>query len=165
MRKLSLIIMCSMSMYTMSQSENQSKDLTLKSFSFSPEIFVFDEYSGGFSVSGDLSFSSKKNIFTFSATVGEEYVVWGSADNFQQINLLFGREFKLIKRFFIEGHTGIGFLFYNTYNGHFSEIGVPIALKLRFKTKAKFSIGLKLQTCINSFDNIFSGGLLLQWNY
>lgn len=141
--------------------------LSYHSFSLTPlEVFLTDN-DGGLAITGELSFSYRKNIFTFSASSGETLAFFGKGDAFQQLNLLYGREFKLKKWFFIDTHAGIGLFFYNhNHSGgnHISEIGIPIVTKLRFKTGDKFSIGLKFQANINSFENIYSAGLLLQWN-
>ena len=152
--------------FSYGQKMNQKEKLSFHSFSFTPEIFFIDDfYAGGFGFTGDVSWVTKKDIFTFSVSVGEEFVIWGSADSFQQLNLLFGRELMLKEWFFIDAHAGVGFLFYNTYDGHFTKIGMPLIVKMRFKTGDKFSIGPRLQANINSQISIYSAGLLLQWNY
>jgi hypothetical protein len=43
-------------------------------------------------------------------------------------------------------------------------LGLPMVIKLRYRTGDKFSIGLKFQANINSVENVYSVGLLLQWN-
>ncbi|WP_370476993.1 hypothetical protein [Tamlana flava] len=113
-RTLILILIFIIGMTSYSQNIDEENNLSFHSFSFAPEIFFMDDfYTGGFSLSSELSWNSKKNIFTLSASIGEEFVLWGNADNFQQLNVLYGREFKLNNWFFIDAHTGVGILFYN----------------------------------------------------
>ena len=146
------------------QSSLDKGKLSFHSFSITPEAFYID-YAGGYALSGDLSYVIDKNIITFAATIGEEYTIWGDTDNFQQLNILYGREFKIKEKFFIETHAGIGALFYNYSDEHDLDIGLPFVVKFRFKTGTKFSMGPKFQANINSIMNIYSAGLLLQWNY
>ncbi|OUR94467.1 hypothetical protein A9Q87_02170 [Flavobacteriales bacterium 34_180_T64] len=139
--------------------------LKFNSFSITPlEVFLTDN-DGGASITGELSYSYGKHIFTFSATVGETIAVFGRGDRFQQLNILYGRALKLKEWFFIDTNAGVGLFLYNNGNNRFSEIGIPLVAKFRFKTGDKFSIGIKLQANINRIDNIYSAGLLLQWNY
>ena len=147
------------------QNTTQKDKLSFHSFSITPLEVFFTDYSGGGAITGDISFAANKNIFTFSATAGEELAIWGRGDRFQQLNILYGRELKLKEWLFIDAHAGVGLFLYNTHSSHFTEIGIPLITKLRFKTGDKFSIGLKFQANINSVDNIYSVGLLLQWNY
>lgn len=139
--------------------------LIFNSFSITPLEVFFADNNGGASITGELSYSYGKNIFTFSATTGESIAIFGRGNRFQQLNILYGRELKLKKWFFIDANAGVGLFLYNGEIGRFSEIGIPFVTKLRFKTGDKFSIGIKLQSNINKIDNIYSAGLLLQWNY
>jgi hypothetical protein len=144
----------------------QKQKLSFNSFSFTTEMFFMDDfYAGGFGFTGDVSWNIEKHIFTFSAFAGAEYVIWGDADSFQQLNILYGRELKLKEWFFIDAHAGLGILFYDTYAESSATMEFPIVTKIRFKTGKKFSIGPKFQANISSNINIYSVGLLLQWNY
>ncbi len=140
--------------------------LSFHSFSITPlEVFFIDN-SGGVSITGELSYAFNKNIFTFSATAGEELSIWSRGFRYQQISMLYGREIGLSKRLFIDTHAGIGLIVYNDlYDTRLIEAGIPLVTKLRYKTGDKFSIGLKFQANFNSAENVYSAGVLLQWNY
>ena len=101
-----------------------------------------------------------------SGTIGEQFSLYGTADSFKELNILYGREFKLIDWFFIETHAGLGLFYYKTSDDFkVTKTGIPLVTKLRFKTGERFSLGFKLQANINSFENIRSIGILLQWNH
>ena len=99
-------------------------------------------------------------------------------DNFTyaQVNLLYGREFKLSKGVYAEVHTGTGLIYINEFKsgGLFSglpsttttlnTIGFPIIGKLRFHTGPRFSIGIQLGLNVNSVGTISTGGVFVQWN-
>ena len=122
--------------------------------------------SGGAAITGELSYSINKSIFTFSATTGSEIAIFGRATSYNQLNFLYGREFEIKRWLFVDTHAGIGLFFRNdSDNSNLIAAGIPLVTKLRFKTGDKFSIGLKFQANINSIENIYSAGLLLQWNY
>jgi len=164
MKKLIIITIYLICIIGYAQNEANKDKLSYHSFSLTPLEVFFNNNSGGLAITGDLSYAYYKNIFTFSASIGEELAFFGRGNRFQQLNILYGREFKLKEWFFIDTHAGIGVFFYNTGSNHFTEIGIPLVTKLRFKTGDKFSIGFKMQANINSVDNIFSIGLLLHWN-
>ena len=148
------------------QNSRQKDKLSFHSFSITPLETFFIKHSGGASITGDVSYAYNRNIFTFSATVGEELSFWGRGFRYQQISILYGRELGLSKRFFLDTHAGIGLIVFNDlYDTRLLEAGIPLVTKIRYKTGDKFSIGLKFQANINSAENVYSAGLLLQWNY
>ena len=160
---ISMFMIC---VITFGQNTNQKSKFIFHSFSITPlEIFI-SKYSGGAAISGDLSYSANKNIFTFSATTGADIAFYGRTTSYNQLNILYGREFSLTKWLFVDTHAGIGLFIRNDHhNTTLTEAGIPLVAKLRFKTGDKFSIGLKFQANINSIENIYSAGILLQWNY
>jgi hypothetical protein len=160
---LLLLLTCAI---TDGQNKSQNDKLSFNSFSITPlEIFFYDN-SDGFALSADVSFALRKNIFTFSGAISEEFTIWGRGEKFKQLNFMYGREFELIDWLFIDTHAGLGVFFYNNPNNFkVTKAGVPLLTKLRFKTGDKFSIGLSFQANTNSVKNIYAVGLLLQWNY
>lgn len=148
------------------QNKTQKDKLSFHSFSVTPLEVFFTDNSGGLSITGELSYAINSSIFTFSATAGEELSFWGRGFRYQQINMLYGRETGLSKKLLVDAHAGIGLIVYNDlYNTRLIEAGIPLVTKIRYKTGDKFSIGLKFQANINSAENVYSAGLLLQWNY
>ena len=165
-QKLISIFIFLMGAITFAQNTTQKDKLSFHSFSITPLEVFFNEFSGGAAISGDLSYAVNKNIFTFSATTGAEVAFWGRAPSYNQLNILYGREFKIKKWLFVDTHAGIGlFLKNDSRNKKMMKAGIPLVTKLRFKTGDKFSFGFKFQANINSIENIYSVGLLLQWNY
>ncbi|MFD2726848.1 hypothetical protein [Hyunsoonleella rubra] len=172
-----IIIFFLISGFLFSQNDESSK-LKFKSWSIVPlEIYGIQEgkdlfeNDGGIALSADLSVSLNNNVFSFLVSLGQEFVIWGDGgDSFSQINLLYGREFEIKKWLFIETHAGGGLLIYkvdeqlNNYDSKFNELVLPLVAKIRFQTGRKFSIGLKMQYNLGSFNTIYSGGLLLQFN-
>jgi hypothetical protein len=151
---------------TFAQNTYKKDKLSFHSFSITPlEIFAGKHTEGG-AITGEISYALNKNIYTFSATTGSEIAIFGRATSYNQLNILYGREFKIKKWLFVDTHAGIGIFFRNdSHNSRLTAVGIPLVTKLRFKTGDKFSIGFKFQGNINSIENIYSAGLLFQWNY
>jgi hypothetical protein len=143
------------------QSTTPPDKLSFHSFSITPLEVFFYKNSGGLAITGELSYAISENIFTLSASFGEEF--WGP--EIQQFNILYGRELKLKDWLFIDFSAGAGLFRLKYSKSNEQALGIPLVTKIRFKTGEKFSIGFKLQGNINSVENIYSIGLLLQWNY
>ncbi len=168
MSKFILLLFAITAFVCYSQKNSQSDRFEYKSFSFSPLGFYSDFEVGGLVFSGDVSFLyNKEHIFTVSGTAGSEVCVLSCGDSFEQVNVLYGRELALNKTVFIDAHLGLGYFSFKA-GGHHSKrtikMGLPLVCKLRFKAGKQFSIGLQFQTNINSINNIYAIGLLLQWN-
>ena len=124
---------------------------------------------------GQANFKYKKNLFGISATVGTEVdIIWsdGANDWFYEFDVLYGREFNLSKRFYIDVFGGVGLL-----NKQFNEsvlenggiesvtyFAVPLQVKLKPLVTEIFAIGFQLQATISSEKPLFMGGLLLQYH-
>ena len=159
-----------------SLAQQRRNKLEYKSISFTPLNVYFDNSTGGLTFNADVSFGYRENIFTFSASEGSEYAIsiFGEAtpDSFQQLNLLYGKELKLSKTIFVDLHVGLGYFSWKSTRinkerkgyERLTTIGVPVVAKLRFKIGERFSLGLQFQSNFNSANNIYSSGILLQWN-
>src|SRR5690606_26961944 len=124
---------------------------------------------------GQANFKYKKNLFGIAGTVGTEVdIVWSDGENdwFYEFDLLYGREFKMSKRFYIDAFGGIGLL-NKQFNESVLENGgiesasyftVPFQIKLRPLVNERFAIGFQLQATISSEKPLFMGGLLLQYH-
>jgi hypothetical protein len=119
------------------------------------------------SITLDASYALQKHLFSLSGSYGQESGIFSGTASFKQLSLLYGREFELKEWLFAETHLGGGLFFYDSSDSpiHISTFSVPIVGKIRFKTGERFSIGLRLTYLFNSFNNLYSGGLSLQWNY
>ncbi len=156
-----------------SQSDGKKEQFIFKSFSFSPGVYS-NNSNTGIALSGDINYAYNKNIYTFSAIAGG--VVCGDffgscrSENFEQLNILYGRELMLTKKIVIDVHAGLGYFSYKssstigTESGRSTTVGFPLTAKLRFKTGNRFSIGLQLHANVNSVSTIYTAGVLFQWN-
>lgn len=155
-----------MSVMGISQSDGKKEQFIFKSFSFSPSIYL-DGNTGGLVFSSDLSYAYNESIFSFSFINGGEVSILGSADYFMELNLFYGKEFKLSKKTLVEIHSGLGYFYFEPasyYQNSSYVIGLPITTKFRFIGKSKFSFGFQLHANINSVNTVYSLGVLLQWN-
>ncbi len=162
-----------------SQENESGTKLAYHSFSFSPSAVYTDGNSLGPSFSGDLRFSYQKNIFAVGAEGGAEYfaIFPGSDDAYYELNVYYGREFRIYKRLYADVFGGLGYVdirtyekIYNEVNGSYkntdvfySTIGVPLTIVVRGMLKRGFSIGLKFHVNLNPDRVIFSTGLHLQF--
>jgi hypothetical protein len=167
MKEITLMLFILMSTVCSSQENNKNNGLEYKSVSFTPLAIYSDFETGGIAFSADVSFAYKKHIFTFETTTGAEFTIFDTGDSFEQLSVLYGREFMLNKTVFIDTHLGLGYFSFKSSARNFDRlttIGIPLAVKVRYKTAKRFSIGIQFQANINSINNIYTIGVLLQWN-
>jgi hypothetical protein len=149
--------------------------LKFKSWSVTPlEVYDFanrdnEMFSGltRMSITLDASYALQKHLFSISGSYGQESGIFSGSASYKQLSLLYGREFELKEWLFAETHLGGGLFFYGSSDTptYISAFAVPIVGKIRFKTGERFSIGLRFTYLFNSFNNLYAGGLSLQWNY
>ena len=92
--------------------------------------------------------------------IGEEYVIWGSADFYAQLNAKYGREFELSEWLYLDAFAGLGYF----KMGNAGTVNIPVQMKLRFKTGKRFSFGVNLQSHFNFETTMHSAGIVLQWH-
>jgi len=165
LKKLFGLSMFLIGLIAFAQDTVKNNKLTFNSFSITPLEVYFTDYSGGLALTAELGYRVNKNIFSLTGSVGEEFAIWGEPDTYQQLNILYGREFEVLNSFFIDAHGGLGMFRFKDEDYTKTSVGFPINCKMRYKTGDKFSIGLKFHTDFNSVKNVYSVGLLLQWNY
>ncbi len=157
------------------QEENTGNTFEYHSFSFSPIGFFSDGNVEGLVFNTDLSFAYKeKHLVSLALSYATEtgVVFEEFNDILKQYNLLYGREFKMNETVYIDVHAGLGYFSYesedidrNRQGVEKNEtIGLPLLVKIRFKTGARFSLGLQIQSNINSANSMIGAGIVLQWN-
>lgn len=164
--KISLLFIL-MSTIIYGQEGKSSGGLQYDYFSITPvEIFFWKDGAGCAAISSNLGFSLNEHLFSLNASTGSEIVIiFGTPSTFYQINLLYGRAFKLSEVVYIDTHAGAGIFGFNDHRDtKLTRIGIPLIAKLRFKTGDRFSLGLKFQANINSIQNSMAVGIVLQWN-
>jgi len=132
-----------------------------------------DQNSGGLYISGDVGFSAKKHIFKVSALAASEFTIFGtSGEQFNEIDLLYGREWTLSNWFFIDTFAGVGYFtirdrdqdnFEKKFRKH--TIGFPLQMRFRFKIGDHFGAGLQAQGNLNSASNYGSLGSFVQFSF
>lgn len=157
------------------QAQENNPNFTYKSFSITPiEIYLNSgREGGGVSMSTDVSFLYKKNIFSISGGIASEFEVFEDRlESYKSLNLLYGREWTLGSSIHVELHGGAGYFFFKKRGSSFlgigdetnTTIGFPLVFKLKFRTGKRFCLGFRIERNFNSINNIASIGLLLQWN-
>ena len=174
MKKLTLLIFSTFYLCSYAQEEIVTNKFSYNSFSVTPTSIYFDTHGGGgLSFSGDVNFAYKKHIFSLGLSAGSEFkVLGGYEDNFEQINLLYGRELRLSKRLFLDLHVGLGYFSLSSANinpsregeERMTTIGFPLMTKFRVMLSTKLSLGLQFQANINSVRTLYTTGIMLQWN-
>jgi|GEM_PF-2137126 len=166
-----------------SQKDTISNTFSFHSFSASPLGFFYAEAEerndnstfAGPAFSAQATFNFKRNLFGISGTIGTAVdIIWsdGLNDWFYGFDLLYGREFKLSKRVYLDAFGGIGIL-NKKYDESVRDSGgvedatffsVPLKVKLKPLVTEKFAIGFQLQTILSSEKPLFTAGLLLQFH-
>lgn len=110
MRKLILLFFLASFFCGYAQQKTMPNKLKYHSFSVVPLSIYFDNNSGGLALSGAVSFTYNKHLFSLGLSAGSEFVIIARyTDNFEQINLFYGKELKLSRTLFIDLHTGAGY--------------------------------------------------------
>lgn len=159
--------------FSVHSQEKGSSSFAYRSFSIAP-LGIYIGPNAGVTISGDVSFDYGKNIFSLGLGTGTEAKFVGNSNDFTELNLFYGRSFKLSEKSFVDVFAGTGYFYYHSYNtipetgrkGYINQntIGFPIGAKLQFKLGARYSMGIKAQANLNSIESIGSLGLALQWN-
>lgn len=135
-----------------------SQGLKFNSFSISPFLGFYDNYSpekrvGGFACNADISFAKNKNIFSVYVSAGIEFKLnitivapgGGETDRaeYDEINLLYGREFRITNWFKLETHAGLGRIHIKVYEPYrdYVSLGVPLRPKTLIYIGKHFSFG------------------------
>ncbi len=182
MRSYFLITFLSLSVFGFGQEDegkittdtNKSKFRT-RSISFmAPLGFYLEDATGGGAFEIDGTFEYGNHLFTLMGGYGESYDLFAPSNSFKQVNVFYGRELRITRTIYLEGHAGTGYFSYKALSGGFftvvsedvneATVGLPIMGKLRIHTGPRFSIGLKFGVNINSVQTIKTFGISLQWN-
>lgn len=173
MRKLILLFFLASFFCSYAQQKTMASKLKYHSFSVVPLSIYFDNNSSGLALSGAVSFTYKKHLFFLGLSAGSEFIIIGRyADNFEQINLLYGKELKLSRTLFLDLHTGAGYFSLSATainpnklgEERATTMGFPIKTKFRVLLGKQFSLGLQFQANVNSIRTIYTTGIMLKWN-
>ncbi|MGG7036221.1 MAG: hypothetical protein ACI7YS_13650 [Flavobacterium sp.] len=119
----------------------------------------------------DITASYKLNLFTLSNNFG---LGFGENENdnthfegLYEVDLLYGKEFKLYEKIFLETYSGIGFITQNntTQNDEKQSLAFPIKLKLLYYTGKKFATGLNPNISFNNVNTIYSLNFIFRLNF
>ena len=172
---LLVLLLCSTVLFS------QEDKLKLHSISFTPVGIYFDDSSSGVFISSDIGFSRGKHIFKiFGLGASEVSILSGTTESFFELSLIYGREFRIEKWFYIDAYAGGGYFKYKLTKGVDSEgfftyssyddsvnhtIGLHLQSRLRFQTGKYFSLGLQANTNINPQNSIYNLAVFLQWKF
>lgn len=122
----------------------------------------------------DLTAALDKNLISLSYLAGSDIGVLDNAEyKFDEVSLLYGREWKALEWLRFEGFAGIGRYHqqvdYYDYDPNFVYPGNVISIPLRINTKfyfsKKFGMGFNSNYSINSVNNNFSTNLLFHYRF
>lgn len=119
----------------------------------------------------DVSVQYKKNLIVLYTTFGfgtnkkKSIFIFDNFSSFTELDLLYGKEFKIADWFKPEAHIGVGIFSYNNsiLEQNNSSIGFPVRAKLLFYPSKNFALGFNPNYNINSINNIFSYNLIFQF--
>jgi hypothetical protein len=163
------ITICLASLFSITAQVNKLKiqnvDFGIGGFS------IKNDYSegGGVTFLGNLTTSYKNNLIGFSFLTGAEIGIVGKSNySFNELSLLYGREFKLIKWFAFETFAGIGYYnqsseSYYVFNG--DSVSFPFKINSKFYFNKNFGLGLGTNYSMNKINNNFSVNLICHYKF
>ena len=119
----------------------------------------------------DVTTAYKSNLFTISNTLGFGFGKNEDSntdlEGYYEIDLLYGREFKVSDKFYLETHTGLGFISQNntTISDEKQSWAIPVKVKCLYYTGKKFAFGLNPNVSFNKVNSIYSLNFLLHLNF
>ncbi len=157
--------------------ESQSKlkfhsaTLGFGGFSFKKSNY---EGSGGTFIA-DLTVALDKNLISASYLGGSEIAILNESEyKFDELSLLYGREWKAYDWLRFEGFAGIGYYKqqsdHNDVNSGYEvptdkSISFPLRINSKFYFTKKFGMGLNSNYSINSVNNNFSTNLIFHYRF
>jgi len=156
--------------YTFSQEDSSS--LEFKSLTHALGFYQLEKLDGrsGISASFQATFQINNHLLASSTAVGygilnEEEILKNVIHTFFDINILYGREFEIIDKVFIDVFSGIGYLkqtkLKNASQG--SSLNIPVRAKLMFAVSDRMGLGFLSQFNFNSKNNISMYQFFLQF--
>ena len=119
----------------------------------------------------DVTTSYKSNLFTLSNVLGFGFGKNEDSntdlEGYYEVDLLYGRAFKLSNKWYLETHTGLGFISQNntTVSDEKQSLAIPVRVKFLYYTGKKFAIGLNPNVSFNKVNAIYSLNFLLHLNF
>lgn len=128
--------------------------------------FNTDDYGGLAGYGFGASFDLNEHIFRVHATVAISplFFVSETSYGYQEIALLYGREYKLSERLSADVFTGVAY--FNFDNGNdikTASLSLPIQTSIRYRFKNKVSMGLVYGFNANAHKSHHRIGLLFNW--
>jgi hypothetical protein len=168
MRKIILFLLLMISVTAFSQDK-----FKFKSIEYGIGTYKISNRNSVFVLNGalDVTTAYKSNLFTLSNVIGFGFGKNEDSntdlEGYYEVDLLYGREFKLSDKFYLETHTGIGFISQNntTNSDEKQSWAMPVKLKFLYYTGKKFAVGLNPNVSFNKVNAIYSLNFLLHLNF
>ncbi|WP_378182918.1 hypothetical protein [Aquimarina sp. SS2-1] len=183
---LSMVLLLTMNYINGQESPKEKNKLKIKSITagfgiYSSDLRTIDDpfslNQAGPTVSAGLSVAYKKHLFSFDIDLGMdvEISVFGGDDGenayFNSYDILYGREFSILKWFRIEAHTGLGIYLYKDWVVSESDydtkavIGIPVDLRLMIDSSRGFSFGINPEINFNKINTTYMGNIVFQYRF
>ena len=162
---------------TTSYSQKTSNDedpsgLQFKSLTHAIGFYNLEKLKGktGLSVSFQATFEINDHLLASSFAVGfgisnEDDILKNLIHSFVDINVLYGREFKILDNLYVDVFTGVGYLeqtkLKNASQG--SSLNIPVRAKLMLAASDRMRLGFLSQFNFNSKNNISMYQFFLQF--
>jgi hypothetical protein len=174
MKKIIFITAIALTTYTAKAQESSSK---IRMHSANVGVGIFDFQKNGNGVTGasllaDATLALGKNLFSVSYLSGEELAILQDTKyNFNELSLLYGREWNAAKWFKVEGFVGVGYYHQKIEDRSIDVIekdnvvSVPLRMNAKFYFTKKFGLGFCTNYSINSLANNFSESLIFHYRF
>lgn len=124
---------------------------------------------GGATFLADATFSIEKNLISASYLTGAQVgILRNSEHHFDELSLLYGRDWKVANWLHFEGFAGLGY--YNQKSETIeiaddNSVSFPLRLNSKLYFTKKFGMGINTNYSINSVNNNLSFNLLFHYKF
>jgi hypothetical protein len=175
MKKILLAVVLLNGCFAFTQEKKEKHEsLEVKSMTYGLGIYKDEHKAVNYGFANNLEFSTRYKSHLFSVNLGTDFGFANRSQNsdkflhfVSELDLLYGREFKISKYFHIETHAGAGYITQSSVfeDGNHNALGIPVEVKLVFAADNYWSYGLSPGANFNNVNSIYALRFFLQYNY
>lgn len=152
---------------------SQNSGFKFRSIDYGTGVYSLKNKNINYGINGNIEIATEINSHILSTNIVLGYAISKekSLDNlfhfFFEMDVLYGREFRLSEKIFLETNIGPGYISQTEVfsNNDHENLGLSTRIKLKFPITEELLIGLNPNLNLNNYNNIYSLQLFLQHKF